>query len=155
MPTPDSRLIANSPEVAAKVIDGEAIIINLATGMYYSMDRAGALVWEWLERGHSIQEIIEGVVAQYDVAVAQAEADVNQLIDRLLEDGLARVSEAGQEVLGRPAALSQARLPYQAPQLTRYDDMAALLALDPPMPIVTATPWTSPENSVSSGEQPG
>ena len=30
-------------EIASKVIDGEAIIINLANGVYYSMDKVGAM----------------------------------------------------------------------------------------------------------------
>ena len=36
------RFRVNTEEVAAKVIDGEAIIINLTTGVYYSMDGVGA-----------------------------------------------------------------------------------------------------------------
>ena len=45
-------------EVASKVIDGEAIIINLANGVYYSMDKVGALVWDLLQTGYSLDEVI-------------------------------------------------------------------------------------------------
>ncbi len=46
MLTLNDRLRPREEEVASKVIDGEAIIINLANGVYYSMDKVGALVWE-------------------------------------------------------------------------------------------------------------
>ena len=32
----------NSPNVVAEVIDGEAVIVNLRNGMYYSLDGGGA-----------------------------------------------------------------------------------------------------------------
>ena len=41
----DTHLVPNVAEVAAKVMDGEAILINLANGMYYSMDGAGGFLW--------------------------------------------------------------------------------------------------------------
>ena len=44
MPT-EKFVRANPDEVAAKVVQGEAIIINLATGVYYSMTGVGAAAW--------------------------------------------------------------------------------------------------------------
>ena len=38
------RMQPNKEEVAAKVMDGEAILINLSNGIYYSMDKVGAVV---------------------------------------------------------------------------------------------------------------
>ena len=55
-------------EVASKVIDGEAIIINLANGVYYSMDKVGALVWERVQAGYTLDDVIRAVTGAYDVA---------------------------------------------------------------------------------------
>ncbi len=43
-----SFVVPNEQQVAAKVMDGEAILINLATGTYYSMpgDRRLHLVFD-------------------------------------------------------------------------------------------------------------
>ena len=41
----------------------------------------------------------------------------------------------------RPAGV---RLPYDAPMLTTYRDMADLLALDPPMPRLEDIVWDDP-----------
>jgi len=54
---PDLRLTPNRANVAAKVIDGEAIILDITRGAYYSMDGAGAVIWAGLDTGHSLGAI--------------------------------------------------------------------------------------------------
>src|SRR5712671_4152802 len=130
MLVPETRLTLAGAEVAAKVIDGEAIIMNLANGTYYSMDGAGAVLWEWIVGGHTIQELVDGLTAGYTVSPSDALADVHRLADKLVQDGLLRVSDAGGEPRGVPAAPAPTRLPYRSPDLVRYEDMAELLALD-------------------------
>jgi hypothetical protein len=145
MVSPDSRLIINQSEIAAQVIDGEAIIMNITTGVYCSMDRVGAVVWGWIERGHSVAEMSEGLTSLYEVPPAQAQADLERLIGQLVEDGLVRIDPVADGQLGSPVPPAESRLPYVAPELNRYGDMADLLALDPPMPVLPASPWTAPE----------
>jgi hypothetical protein len=144
MVSAESRVVINASEIAAQVIDGEAIIMNLTTGVYCSMDRVGAVIWEWIERGHSVADIVDGLTAVYDVSPAQAQADLERLLDQMVGDGLVQIA-ASNGRLGNPAAPAEARLPYQAPELNRYGDMADLLALDPPMPVLPASPWTASE----------
>ena len=43
-------LYPNEEEVAVEVLQGEAVLINLRTGHYYSMDKVGADVWQMIER---------------------------------------------------------------------------------------------------------
>ena len=50
------RFRVNEKLVTSKMIDGEAIIINLATGMYHSLDKTGATVWVLVGAGYSIEE---------------------------------------------------------------------------------------------------
>src|SRR5512139_961308 len=75
-------------EVAAKVIDGEAIIINLANGIYYSMDNTGALIWEMIENGYNLAEIVEAISSRCGVDSGQVAADVQRLTEQLLEENL-------------------------------------------------------------------
>jgi hypothetical protein len=144
MLNPADRLVVSSGEVAAEIIDGEAIIMNLSSGMYYSMDRVGAVLWEWLARGHTMEEIVEGLSARFAVAPSVARADVETLFGQLIQEGLVQVAASGGEHLGRPAP-AEGLLPYQPPQLNRYGDMAELLALDPPMPTPALSPWGRPD----------
>lgn len=129
----DSRVRPNTADVAAKVIDGEAIIMNLANGLYYSMDEVGSAIWEMVERTRSVEEMAGALEARYGIDRATVDADVRRLVGELLDEGLVVVTEA-------PTADDDAPEPsgeggtYAPPTLNRYDDMADLLALDPPMP---------------------
>jgi hypothetical protein len=141
MLTPQNRLRRKDEEVIAKVMDGEAVIINLANGMYYSLDNVGGLVWALIEDGCRMDEIAGVLAARYEVAAAQAELDVLQLAAHLLREDLVEI-DAGSErpPAGAPESQSQ-KLPYEAPQLHAFSDMEDLLALDPPTPGLADIPW--------------
>jgi Coenzyme PQQ synthesis protein D (PqqD) len=144
------RLQPQGNQVAAKVMDGEAIIINLANGIYYSMDKVGGLIWEMIEAKHSLDEMITTIVVRYDVSREQVQADIERLADELLRENLVTVweGEAGSDNRCEPE--QPTRLTYETPKLNVYHDMGDLLALDPPVPGFADTPWTDP-----TAETPG
>ncbi len=141
MPKIPDRLAPKSDQVAAKVVDGEAVIINLANGVYYSMDKAGGLIWSMIEQARSLDAIADAVAAAYDVPPVRAREDVEQLAAQLVAEVL--VVAAGDEVPaeGADPAPPPQKLPYETPKLNVYRDMEDLLALDPPMPGLQETPW--------------
>lgn len=141
MLTSQARLTPNEDEVAAKVIDGEAIIINLVDGSYYSMDEVGAVVWDRIQEGWTVEQIVGSVAASYDVDETVARKDVEALCDRLVDEGLVVVGDVeGAGEADRDLG-SDDHLPYTTPALEKYTDMADLLALDPPMPGLDENPW--------------
>jgi hypothetical protein len=142
------RLRPRDEEVAAKVIDGEAIIINLANGIYYSMDKVGGLIWDLLQVGYDLEEIVVAVTERYDVSREQVQADVQELVEELLRENLVSVSENNASVEKRQVE-QQEKLPYEVPKLNIYRDMGDLLALDPPTPGLGNTPWKDPEDGSS------
>jgi hypothetical protein len=140
-----SRLEPSGEEIAAKVIEGEAIIINLATGMYFSLDGVGALVWESLTDGHSVEEAIVVVTRRYQVQADQAATDVTRLANQFVTEGLMRRrSDQSGSTVNQSGGAANAPQPYAAPRLNKYADMADLLALDPPMPGLSQSPWAEP-----------
>lgn len=130
----DTRLQPNREEVAAKVMDGEAIIINLITGVYYSMDKVGGLVWDLIEGGNSLAEIVATIPERYDVTRERAHADVERLVAELFEEKLISGANHESPPVRNPERDQQEKLPYEPPKLNIYRDMGDLLALDPPTP---------------------
>src|SRR5438132_1520057 len=120
---------ARVKEVAAKVIDGEAIIINLANGIYYSMDKVGALIWEMLAAGHSLAEVTTAVLARYDTTREQAETDAQKLAAELVREHLLVISQDTPAFLNGGTGEPSQKLPYEVPQLHIYRDMGDLLSL--------------------------
>ena len=139
--------LPRNEEVAAKVIDGEAIIINLANGVYYSMDKVGAFVWDLLQAGHTLENVIAAVAGHYDVSREQAESNVQELVQELVQENLVGSSENGKPAAAEAIAEQSDKLPYELPKLNIYRDMGDLLALDPPVPGLGDTPWKDPDDS--------
>lgn len=55
----------NQPFVVSELIDGEAVIMNLNSGNYYSTRHTGALVWAWLEQGWNSERICAALRQHY------------------------------------------------------------------------------------------
>jgi hypothetical protein len=136
-------------QVAAKVFDGEAILINMSTGMYYSMTAVGALVWEYLQTGQSLEETVRAMTMRYEVSSGEAEADLRRLAAELLDEGLIAPTDDGMPAGASAEMDSQPRQPYVAPRLEVYRDMGDLLALDPPAPELMDIAWNEEEDASS------
>lgn len=136
------RFRVHDQEVAAKVIDGEAIIINLTTGVYYSLDPTGSEIWSLLEDRHDLDTVVGFLQARYEVPESTCRGDVEALVSQLLEEKLIVAADGGSPPPapeGDPGSRE-----YSAPRLDIYRDMGDLLALDPPVPGLEAIPWDDP-----------
>jgi phosphohistidine swiveling domain-containing protein len=140
MLNPDTRLRIKADDVAAKVIDGEAIIINLATGLYYSLAGTGSEVWALIEDERSLTEMAALLGARYSVPHAGVLADLERLAGELLDEKVVAIASDERPPAAAPAAASLAGKAYAPPTLQTYRDMAELLALDPPMPGLHVAP---------------
>lgn len=141
--TTSDYLQPNAERVAAKVMDGEAVIIDLITGTYYSLAGTGGRAWQLLEGGASIESAVETIAREYGVDRTRVSDDLRVLVSQLVDEQL-MVPPASLDALPQPTALPAALAPageYQAPELQIYRDMQDLLALDPPMPGLQDIPW--------------
>lgn len=140
----NSRLTLQTDNIASTIIDGEGVIINLSTGVYYSLTGSGLEAWTWIEQGHSLGAVAEAFASRYEIPLEQAEGDVRQLAEQMLKEGLVKIADGPAGHTGIPHATDD-KSRYQAPALEAYRDMEDLLALDPPMPGLRDVPWQSPE----------
>ena len=69
-------------------IKGELIALQLESGEYYSFNEIGRLSWLALAEGRSVGQVVEAVLAEYEVSLAQAESDVVAFTRGLLENRL-------------------------------------------------------------------
>ncbi len=126
-----------SPDIVGRVVDGEAIIINLATGLYYYSRGVGAVMWEAVQAGAPPQDIVSLVCKKFDVEADVAAADVEAFINTLLDEQLIQPdgTQVGDGADGRVAAANGYHsAPYEAPNLAKFTDMAQFLTIDPPLP---------------------
>ncbi|MBI3785891.1 MAG: PqqD family protein [Deltaproteobacteria bacterium] len=137
-----SRVRLNDQEAVAKIIDGEAILINLVSGVYYSMDGTGAVIWSLIQAGEPVERMAASLAASYDVTLEQAAIDIEAVVRELLEQRLVVPDDVPSSFPTAPVAAGNGtKLPYVAPALNAYTDMGDLLALDPPVPGFNDISW--------------
>ncbi|GAC1658449.1 MAG: hypothetical protein NVS9B1_18360 [Candidatus Dormibacteraceae bacterium] len=90
-PGPDSTVAAATDQLSAD-LGGEVAILNLANGVYYGLDGAGALVWALLQEPRPVRDLVAAIVAAYEVDSATAESDLIFLLGRLAAEGLLEVT---------------------------------------------------------------
>jgi len=76
------------PEAAHQGVGEEAILINLTTGSYYSLNDTGAMFWELLDGQRTIAACAEAIAEEYEVEPAVVEADLLELATLFEEEGL-------------------------------------------------------------------
>ncbi len=78
----------NKDKVASRVINGEAVLLNLNSGFYYSLNKTGSEVWQYLQEGKAIDEIIALLNKIYSLDEKKLKKDVESLVNDLTKEEL-------------------------------------------------------------------
>lgn len=63
-------------------------MLDVAAGLYFGLNPVASCVWRTIGTGASGADILEAVLAEFDVTPAEAEADIQQFVDELLARSL-------------------------------------------------------------------
>lgn len=81
------------PQVAGRVVDGEAVIILSESNLVNVYNPVGSRVWELCDGTRTVEDVIGLIVAEYEVNRERAQADVVAFIEQLLVDRVLELSE--------------------------------------------------------------
>jgi coenzyme PQQ synthesis protein D (PqqD) len=70
---------------------GEAIVLNMKSGVYFGMDQVAALIWNLIEKPHTVAEIREAIMKEYEVDAETCDQDLMSFIDNLESAGLIEI----------------------------------------------------------------
>ena len=85
---------ARVPEaVITRELDGETILLNLESGVYFGLDKVGTDVWRAICAAGTLGDALDLVQAEYDVEPAILRTDFLRLVDELLAKGLLQRAE--------------------------------------------------------------
>lgn len=74
--------------VIAQTIAEETVILDLEAGIYFGLDPVGARIWELVAQGAPLDDMIDQILAEYDVSRERLQRDVDALVSQLLENSL-------------------------------------------------------------------
>lgn len=116
----------NDEHVSAEEIDGELIAINFTTGKYFAMQDSATEIWNALLAGHDVDAIVAAQEGRSGFVNGEAAPQIRAFVDRLVAEELL---QPGKTVAVAP--LLPGTGPWQMPELEEFEDMAAILKLDP------------------------
>ena len=85
-----SRVSAIPDQVSCD-LSGEAAVLSLRSGIYYGLNPVGARIWTLVQKPVIVTEILQTIVAEYEVDASVCEADLMQVLGDLATHGLLEV----------------------------------------------------------------
>jgi hypothetical protein len=83
-----SNKVSIPPQVMARTVGDETVILDLASGTYFGLDPVGARIWELMGEGKTLAEICEQMLDEYEVSPEELERDTLRLAQELADQGL-------------------------------------------------------------------
>ena len=80
-----------NPDMLFSELEGEAVVLNLASGVYFGLNGVGARIWELLTAGKDLRGIKAALLDEFDVPADVCEADLLEVVGRMAADGLVTV----------------------------------------------------------------
>ena len=77
-----------SDDVVFRELDGEGVILNLASGIYFGLDQTGTRMWRLIEQHGRLTAVMAALSDEYEAASETLERDLIGLVAELTEKGL-------------------------------------------------------------------
>ena len=77
-----------SETAMARRVDDDLVILDIPSGQYFELNDVGALLWERLDGTNSVEDLIDVVLAEYDIDRQTASTDVEDLLGEMIRAGL-------------------------------------------------------------------
>ena len=77
-----------SSQVLFREVEGEAVILNPDSGVYYGLDPVGTRIWHLLDRHKVLDKVSQQLAEEFEVPSSRCEKDVLKLAESLQKNGL-------------------------------------------------------------------
>ncbi|HTS13759.1 MAG TPA: PqqD family protein [Candidatus Limnocylindrales bacterium] len=87
------KYIARSRAVAARILDGEMIIMSAADSTLFTLSEVGTIIWQAADGCTPLSEIVrDRVCAEFDVRFDEACCDADAFVEGLAARGILQIS---------------------------------------------------------------
>jgi len=143
----DVFLKINEPTVVHENIDGETVILNLDSGVYFSIVDVAADIWSYIDKGAPVNEILPLIRMNYECPQGDEENAIHSFVTQLQQEGLVVPIDDTTDFhltlkWKDQIEIKENKAVFNVPVLNKYTDMKDLLLLDP-IHEVDDTGWPS------------
>ena len=75
-------------EVIFRELDGEAVVLNLDTGIYFGLDAVGTRIWQLLVERKPLKAVLDSLIDEYEAPPDRLQRDLLAFVERLDDKGL-------------------------------------------------------------------
>jgi hypothetical protein len=90
--TMDSSVQVNSGDIIFQEMQGEAVLLNLKTGIYFGLDSVGVRAWQLLELGGPLSGVVDTIVGEFEVSREEFTEHLLSLLAELESHSLVTVA---------------------------------------------------------------
>lgn len=88
--SPKSTVRIND-DVIFNDLQGEVVLLNLKTGIYFGLDPVGTRAWHLIQEHGRLEPAKDAMLREYEVSEERLGEDLQDLVTRLVENGLVEV----------------------------------------------------------------
>jgi hypothetical protein len=97
--SPSSTVVCSDENLSCD-LQGEAVLLNLQSGIYFGLNPLGARIWELIKKPAKVSDVHQQLLNEYEVDASQCEADLVSFLKLLQAHSLIRVHDAGNNSFG-------------------------------------------------------
>ena len=82
-----------SEDVVFRDLQGELVLLNLKTGVYFGLDPMGTRIWHLIQAHRSLKNVLDSLVEEYEVTDTRCEQDLLGFVAKLRDNSIIEVSD--------------------------------------------------------------
>ena len=86
-----TTVISRSPSILTAEVNGEIVMMSIEQGCYFGLNDIASDMWKRIEPPCSFATLIDSLAADYEADRASIMADVQALLDRMVEQDIVRL----------------------------------------------------------------
>lgn len=134
--------VMRNPEVVCTELEGGAVLLNMETRFYYSLNEIGLEIWRLIESAQDGDELVRSVLTRFEGDEARVQSSVSRFVEELERERLVVAADgAVSERSAAPGAAGAAEDGMQRffqPELVKHDEPlydAITSPFDPQLPL--------------------
>ena len=78
-------------KVVFRDLKGEAVLLNLETGVYFGLDSVGSRIWNLIQEHESLEKVLGILLEEYEVEKARCQKDLLEISAQMNEKGIIEI----------------------------------------------------------------
>jgi Coenzyme PQQ synthesis protein D (PqqD) len=82
-----------SEDVVWRNLQGESVLLDLKSGVYFGLDAVGTRIWTLLQDNGDLRAVLRELLSEYEVSEETCSRDLLNLVSAMADKGLVRTEK--------------------------------------------------------------